>query len=1176
MRRIIYYLLALCVMSSCETAPHRFRSIPSESSGIDFNNNIAESDSFNILTYEYIYNGGGVGIADFNQDGLADVYFTGNQVANALYLNEGKLRFRDITSEAGVSGEGRWSNGVAIADVNADGWDDIYICATAHPDSARRRNILYIHQGLVNGVPRFRDLAEAYGVDDPSHKTSAAFLDYDNDGDLDLFLALNKMSDGRTPNVYKNPATIAERVDRLFRNDWDSIAGHPVFTDVSAIAGIVHDGYSLGINTTDVNQDGWPDIYVTNDYLSNDLMYINQKDGTFKDRASAYFKHTSYSAMGNDVVDINNDGLPDIIALDMLPEDNYRRKTMLGQNNYSAYINNDKYGYQYQYVRNTLQLNQGTDPITHEPLFSDISFLAGVSSTDWSWTPLVADFDNDGLRDIIITNGFPNDVTDRDFVEYNAQAGNYASPAFLMNYIPSVKIRNYAYKNKNGLSFEDVTEQWGIVSPSFSNGAAFADLDNDGDLDYLVNNINENAFLFENRTNDGQEGIHHWLRLKLKGSKFNPHAVGAKVRVYTQGKLLYADQSPYRGFLSSVDPDLHFGLGTAASVDSVVIQWPGGRTSILQAIAADQLIIADIAQSALQNRVPAPAAPTLFADVSDKFSGYVHRDLDYIDFNIQPLLLHKLSQYGPAIAVADVNDDGLDDFYLGGSRTFKGNFFIQRNDGSFAEQDLFSETPAVKREEDMGVLFFDADDDGDQDLYVVSGGYEYPKGDSSYRHRFYENRGGRFYHRRNALPDFLQSGSCVRAADFDRDGDLDLFVGGRVVPHEYPFSAASYILRNESNKEGARFSMLDQAVVNGLVCDALWTDFNGDGWVDLMVAGEWMPVTFLENRKGTFINVTDSSGVASHVGWWNAIEPSDFDNDGDIDYIVSNLGLNTLQKASDAEPVSVYAADFDKNDKPDMMPTVYFKGKDGKKYEYPYFGRLDVQKELIKVKAKFLKHAAFGEASITDVLPPEMRTGALVYRANHFESSYLENNGKGRFTIRALQPEAQIAPVYGMLSFDIDDDGKTDALLTGNDFGTEVSMGRYDAFNGLVMRGTGDGEFQPLTIDRTGFCVKGDAKALVVVVTGTDKMLIVASQNKGSLRAFETRRNQRAVTVPPKACRMEVHRPGGKSIHELYYGKGFLSQSTRKVFVPSDVRKIVFTDFQGRQTIVEFTLIAVP
>jgi hypothetical protein len=1169
MKIVIRLIVILVLFASC-SKKEQFEMLGGEVTGIEFNNKITESDSFNILTYEYIYNGGGVAIADFDNNGLADIYFTGNMVSNELYLNKGNLKFRNVTAEAGVSGDGKWNNGVAVTDLNADGWMDIFICATGHPDSTRRKDILYVNKGLNGeGVPTFVDEAADYGLADAGHSTNAAFLDYDNDGDMDLFLALNKMKDGRMANVYRNNDDAAERIDKLFRNDWPEGASHPIFTDVSSTAGIVEDGYSLGVNVSDINQDGLTDIYVTNDYLTNDIMFINKGDGTFENKGKQYFKHTSYSAMGNDVVDINNDARPDVIALDMLPEDNYRRKTMLGPNNYTTYINNEKYGYQYQYVKNTFQLNQGNDPRTGDPVFSEVGFLSGVSATDWSWTPLVADFDNDGFRDIIITNGFPRDITDRDFIDYYAEAGNYASKSFLMQLIPSVKIKNYAYRNTGGYIFEDVTDDWGIKVPSFSNGAAYADLDNDGDLDYVVNNINDRAFLFENHAADAKDLNHNWLRISLKGHKMNPYGLGAKVNVYlADGRRLYSDHTIYRGYLSSVDPVLHFGLKNATSVDSIVVTWSKGLESRLFGTKANQLVTIDIASATKIDSVSNVQKPaSVFTDVSEQFGAYTHSERDYVDFNVQPLLLHKLSQYGPGVAVGDVNSDGRDDLYVGGSHYVKGSFFVQQTDGQFSIKDLVPGDSSKKAEEELGVLLFDADMDGDQDLYTASGGNEHSMDEPFYNHRFYENKGGTFVMNDAALPGFKVSGSCVRAADYDRDGDLDLFVGGRVMPHKYPLPVSSYLLENVSTNGTPRFqiSTSNNNVLKeiGLVCDAVWSDFDNDHWVDLIVAGEWMAVRFFRNDKGNLVDVTSTSGINNQVGWWNSIAPGDFDRDGDVDYVVGNLGHNTLMKASDNTPVSIYAADFDMNDNFDMLPTTYFKDRNGVPTEFPFFGRLDMQKELIRMKRSFLKYSDFGVATMDKVLPEDQRKGALIYRANWFSTSYVENLGGGKFAMRALPTEAQFAPVYGMIVDDVNGDGNQDVIAVGNDYGTEVSMGRYDALNGLLLLGDGKGNFKNAGMNESGICVKGDAKGLATIFIN-NKQLLVSTTNQGKIIAYEPAvpPNGQVITLSPDVSRVEYQLAGLHVIKEVYHGNGFLSQSSRKLVLPKEATHVILRTFK--------------
>ncbi|MEO1624772.1 MAG: VCBS repeat-containing protein [Bacteroidota bacterium] len=1175
-KRIALLLLTLIIglLLGCQESTPAFRLLPAEQSGITFANTISISDSFNILENEFVYNGGGVAIGDLNGDGLQDVFFTGNQVDNRLYLNQGQLQFEDVTKSAGLQkiNSQQWSSGVNILDINLDGKADVYVCNTLQADSSLRRNLLYINQGNTpEGIPTFKEMGAAYGVDDPSHSSHAQFFDYDRDGDLDLFVGVNLIEE-RYPNQFidlSQDGTAANR-DNLFENQWNDSLEHPVFTDVSIQAGILQDGYSHSTLIHDFNEDGWPDIYVANDYQSNDLIFINNKDKTFTNQAGKIFKHFSLSAMGSDVGDINNDGAADFFVSEMQPYYNKRKKLFQGGSSYQNQQLTEKYGYQYQYTRNTLQLHTGINPETELPLFSEIGMYARVQETDWSWATLFADFDNDGWQDLYIANGFPKDVTDRDFSDFRAYASNLVSTEKLYAAIPEVKSPNFLFRNTGSLGFENKAKDWGLALPSFSNGAAYADLDNDGDLDLVVNNIDDPAFVFENALSGNA------LRIRLKGAPKNPDAFGASVEL-RQGK---SRQKAYlisgRGYLSQSENVFHFGLGQSQKVDSLIVHWPDGRRTIRTQVAAQQLVELSYEPDASEAEI-LTSPPTAYFNktATDRGLLYNNQEYDFIDFNFQRTLPHKFSQYGPSISVGDINGDKRDDLFLAGSRGHGQHWFLQQADGNFVLDSVNYKSDPGQREEDVGSLLFDAEGDGDLDLYIVRGGGQVKANDLLYQDVLYLNDGnGQLQLASDALPRMLANGSCVKAVDFDRDGDLDLFVGSRVKPASYPLPDRSYVLRNDSKATQVRFTDVTAEVcpallTPGLVSDALWTDYDGDDWPDLLLAAEWMPIKVFHNQQGTFQERTAESGLADYPGWWNSLAAADLDQDGDVDYIAGNFGENIYYRCNAQEPIRIYGKDLDSNGSIDPLISCYWPDSLGKKQEYLYHPREDLIKQFVGIRKKFNTYAAYGEASVGDMFSEEEMKDALVLEAKWMKSSVLENKGEGRFVVHALPAEAQLAPIYGILPYDVDADGRKDLLLVGNDYGMEMQQGRADALSGLVLLGGDNFQFDPLRLEDSHFAVLGAGIGIVSMLAGEQEELVLSTQNRDSLEVFELAKPSRAVYHRLEATEVKArhHFSDGRiQLEELYPGSGFLSQKGHYLRQLPEVDRIELFDQKGQLT----------
>lgn len=1157
-RTLLALLTIFISFSACRNDKAVFREVAPSESGVNFNNKLIYSDSLTVLDFEYMFNGAGVALCDINNDGLQDILFTGNMVPAKLYLNKGNLKFEDITATSGLRTEG-WCYGIAVVDINQDGHVDLYICKSGNKNTppAQRHNYFFIN----NGDNTFTESAAKMGLDDDGYDVQAAFLDYDKDGDLDMFMMRNSFVRYNRNNAreMKPEMETSTTTARLFRNN-----GNLQFADVSTEAGITIEGFGLGLSVCDINKDNWPDVYVSNDFLSNDLVWINNQDGTFTNQAKQYLRHQTYNAMGNDVADFNNDGNDDIITVDMLPPDNKRWKLTMPGNRYDEFNNTLNLGYAPQYIRNTLQLNNG------DGTFSEIAQLSGINATEWSWAPLFADFDNDGWKDLFVGNGYKYDITNLDFVTYGKRALFMGTPEAnrkerlkLLENFPGIHISNYMFRNNHDLTFTNVSEQWGLAKPSYSNGAAYGDLDNDGDLDLVINNIDEPASVYENQTNTLNPTA-KWLEVKFKGPAGNRDGLESKVCVWQNGMMQYGYCAPIRGYLSSVPTILHFGL-IDKPIDSIRVLWPDSKTQLITNPSPNQLLVLDHSRATSSpTNLGNIIRPSLLSEV-DSSTGinFVHKEDDYIDFKAQPILPHTCSREGPGLAAGDINGDGLDDMFVGAAAGSDGFFFIQQKNGKFKKQQLLHSDHT----DDMGALLFDADKDGDLDLYVVSGGTTKDKKGALYQDRLYVNDGnGGFALATTALPAMNESGASVAAADYDKDGDLDLFVCGRVSPGEYPVSPKSFLLRNDISNGVLKFTdisagQLPQQGNMGMVTSALWTDFNNDSWMDLVVAGEFMPIGFLKNEKGTFSNHSLVT-IDSSRGWWNSLVSGDFDNDGDIDYIAGNTGLNHWLKASVKEPVCVYAKDYDKNGRIDPILCHYKNGT-----EYIVHARDDINAQMTAMKARFTDYTKWAEVSFKDAFLKEEIEDALVLKCETFASAYIENNGGGNFEFHELPLEAQLSPIYGMLCTDIDNDGNLDVVCAGNSYAPEVQTGRNDAQGMLILNGNGKGSF---TVKRTEFNTSSDNKAVSSIESVDGSRLLLVSSNSGSLKVYHI--NQQTKQIPLNDLDIYAiitNKHGNTYKQEFNFGNSYLSQSSRRLNIPTGTKSLVIFDNIGNKRAVK-------
>ncbi len=1087
------FLIFIIIIFSCSEKP-RFELLNSDDTGINFVNTITETDSLHVMNFEYIFNGGGVGIVDLNNDQLQDIIFTGNQVATRIYLNEGDFQFSDISASLVEQDSNQWYSGVSVVDINSDGWMDIYCTCTAFSDPEKRENRLWVNQGLQDdGELLFQEMAEQYGIADTSYGVQSAFFDYDLDGDLDLYL-LNNFVTERLSASYREKILDGSAIsnDKLYKNNGDG-----TFTNVTIEAGIIYEGFGLGIALGDVNKDGYPDIYVSNDYISNDLLYINQRDGTFKNEIAKYMSYQTKSSMGNDMADINNDGNPDMFTLDMMPEYYYKKKQTINGFSYIYYINDEKYGYEHQYLRNMLHLHNGF--INGEMIpYSEVGQMMGIYQTEWSWSPLFADYDNDGDKDLLITNGYPKDLTDKDWTKYKVQVYGYvASAQHVMSRAPAVKAFNKAFENTGELNFVKRSNEWFEETPSYSYGASFADLDNDGDLDYVVNNINDKAFIYKNNTVEKSKDKANFIRIKLNGKEGNKLAFGAKVELWSGGRYQFLENFLSRGYISSVDPVVHFGLSNATLIDSIKVTWPKkGNKTTLTNIQANQRIEINESDAIIpaKNMHQLKQHRQLFIK-ADSIIDYRHQQDDHIDFFFsQNIIPHKFSQIGPRMAQGDIDGDGKDDIIFGATNSLPTQVFIRK--GAAFEQKYFEGLTGKKNFSEADFAILDFDNDGDNDVIALAGGYENRK-EEEYIHYLYENNNSSFI--RKELPVKPFSASVIRPFDFDHDGDIDLFIGSRIKKEMFPFATDSWILINDNGQYNSENSLNFNL---GMVTDATWSDFDGDGWEDLLIAREWNSIALLHNQEGERFTSQEIPEIEEKHGIWFSITAGDFDQDGDDDYILGNLGENHRFHVSDEYPLKLYAVDLDLNGTLDPLSTGFWEDINGQMKEYPvnYLDELAAQSQIFLKKYK--DYASFSMADISDIFDSDIMDRIEYTFIVNTTSSYVLWNNKGSFKWEKLPRIAQVSPIKKTIVSDFNDDNYPDVILAGNDHTYDISTGYYDANKGLILLSRGNEPLKELLSPaQSGLLLQGMVESLLYFEGDTS--LVVAGINRDEVVVFE-------------------------------------------------------------------------